>query len=173
MYSSSKNKGSSRPAAAPAAPTAAVSTSAPDDDELPDYSSAPPAYSATATDNDMLIDDILPIGLPPDKTMLSSCTLEQLINFCTAANINQSAFTDTKQYVAALQKLYPESNKSTASQKLELLPGASLLTEEITNVNTLFIQLLNKLQVEPAVSKNLQQKYTITEKIDVLGDSTR
>ncbi len=144
-----------------------------EDDDLPQYSAAPPAYSATAADSEMLIDDILPIGLPPDKTMLSSCTLEQLINFCTAANINQSAFTDTKQYVAALQKLYPESNKATVSQKLELLPASSLTAEEVTNINTLFIQLLNKLQVEPAVSKILQQKYSVTEKVDVLGDSTR
>lgn len=149
-----------------------------DDEELPSYeSAAPPSYTATAQEfeDSMMIDEMLPIGLPPDKTMLSSCTMEELIKFCNSMNIKHAAFTDVKQYVAALQKLYPEDKKKSVEDKLLKLDDhqASLSREEENNVNTLFIQLLNKLQVAPELKKRVQLKYTTQEKIDLLVDSTR
>ncbi len=122
------------------------------------------------------IDGIIPVaGLPPDKTMLSSETMEALQGLCVAAGIDYTHFKSREEYVAALQRLYPKPplNRQNSDAVKEVLKGGKVTKDASVKLDDLFRYLLQTLQVQADLQNNMLSAYSLQEKGLILGDCKR
>lgn len=128
--------------------------------------------------DDIPVDDFVPVeGLPPDKTMLSSQTMEELVRLCERVNVDHSGFTAREEYVEALQARYPKQAQRRLSQGVSdvaaFLQSGNKAQENNIKVDDLFKFLLNKLKVERDLQTKIIKTYSNKEKISLLGDCVR
>lgn len=145
--------------------------------ELAVETSSPSKMSSP--DDEIPVDDFVPVeGLPPDKTMLSSQTMDELVHLCQHVNIDYSAFTTKEEYVDALQARYPKEklNRGHSARVTDVAAfldsGAKAQANNI-KVDDLFTFLLNKLKVERDLQKKIMAVYTVKEKVSLLGECVR
>lgn len=136
--------------------------------------------SSLPPDDDIVpVDDFVPVeGLPPDKTMLSSEPMEELVRLADKFCIDHSKFSSKEEYVVALQARYPKTkaprNKlSRLNEVASFLDSGKKAQEGKIEVDDLFQFLLQKLKVEKDLQEKIMRAYTLKEKISVLGDCVR
>jgi hypothetical protein len=126
-----------------------------------------------------VVDDFVPVeGLPPDKTMLSSHTMDELVKLCQQFNIDVSSFAAKEEYVLALQARYPKEKLhktasmrvTDASASLEAEAGAGRAQANAIQVDDLFKSLLIKLKVKADLQRHITAAYTMKEKVSLLGE---
>lgn len=129
--------------------------------------------------DDIPVDDFVPVeGLPPDKTMLSSQTMDELTRLCEHVNVDHSSFTTREEYVDALQARYPKEKMSRSrslcvSDVSTFLQSGVKAQENNIKVDDLFKFLLNKLKVERDLQRKIIKVYSTKEKVCLLGECVR
>ena len=129
--------------------------------------------------DDIPVDDFVPVeGLPPDKTMLSSQTMDELMRLCEHVNVDHSSFTTREEYVDALQARYPKEKISRSrslcvSDVSTFLQSGIKAQENNIKVDDLFKFLLNKLKVERELQRKIIKVYSTKEKVCLLGECVR
>lgn len=148
-------------------------------DEISESRRPPPPTEEAGDVDDIPMDDFVPVeGLPPDKTMLSSQTMEELVRLCEHVNVDHSSFTTREEYVEALQARYPKQkmqrmHSQGISDVASFLQSGNKAQENNIKVDDLFKFLLNKLKVERDLQKKIINVYSDKDKIALLGECVR
>ena len=113
--------------------------------------------------------------LPKEYTQLLDFSLAELRRLCNKLQIDHSSFSSKKQFTNALAKMYPNESFSLLRFRIFELEH-DCYTENpsddcIAEVNQLFTQLLQKLEVDDALFDVLDNSISLSQKVNYLRSS--